>query len=134
MLPRRTFAAALDRYLPMRKDNAVAAELVRLLELARPTWDSRVSVTTSMFDLIFTPEGVGPWDVDPMPAGTTWLRVQYETRNQPPVPCFRFELYRIEAHPANPRHLHDFLVSGDIARAENSKDVLDAFLMQLAAG
>lgn len=129
----RTFAAALDHYLPMTNENDVATELVKLLETARQTWESRVSVTTSMFDLIFTADARGPWDAaEELPAGAAWLKVRYQTRDQPAVLCFAFELYRREAHKTDPRRLHDFLVSGDVCRVENARAVLDAYLMQVA--
>jgi hypothetical protein len=103
-----------------------------LVSGSRLQWKGRVFVTTSMMDMIFTPDARNPWQADPMPLGSNWLRATYQERGSDPTPCFSFELFRMTDHPKSPGH-HAFplSVAGDVCKVATAPQVLDAYLMQV---
>lgn len=93
---------------------------VKLLTELRPAWEAKVQPDTSMFRLLFTPNGTRSY------MAPERVVVEYETDQKVQVHLSRMVPRPREADPAG-----SVVVTADYVRPENAGPVVESFLMQL---
>lgn len=107
---------------PYAETHPAAALGASLLRQLRGRWESRLRVTTSHFDLVFTRPAEHPY---PMASEEVLVRLLLENRVE--VSLRRSVPRRGETRPTGP-----VTVAGDFTRPSNALPAVEALLLQLA--